>query len=338
MPLVVQADDRPWRLAALLPLPEESIRGLIGDLPVELILPAARDRDGLHTTLSGADLVLGDWTGELPLGGAEAAVADRLAFVQQPGVGVETIDLQAFAARGVPVANCAGANAVSVAEWCLGASFALLRSLVWADGQVRAGRWPNLGIAQRGSQELAGKRVGLVGFGPIGVECAARYAALGCEVSYWSRHRRPPPEAAGAAYRDFDELLATSELLVVVIALGDQSRGLLDADRLATLPAGAFLLNAARGGIVDEAAVAAAVESGALAGAAFDVYATEPLAANSPLRTSDRVLLSPHAAGSSQQALASIVAMMADNLRRAVTGEPVRAVRNAVDPIVRRRP
>ncbi len=329
--------SRPWRLAALLPLPEDSVRGLLGGLDVELTVPASRDREGLHAALADAELVLGDWTGELPLGADEAAVARRLAFVQQPGVGVETIDLDAFAARVVPVANCAGANAVSVAEWCVGASFELLRSIAWADARVRAGGWRNIDIAVRASEELSGRRVGIVGFGPIGAACAARYAALGCPVSYWSRRRRPPEEAAGASYRPLDELLATSDLLVVVIALGDESRGLLDVDRLARLPRGAYLVDAARGGIVDESAVAAAVVEGALAGAAFDVYATEPLPKGSPLRESDRILLSPHAAGASRQALAAIVAMMTDNLHRAVAGEPVRAVRNGVDPVVRRR-
>ncbi len=326
----------PWDIAALAPLPADLLHALLDGLgDVRVLVPPTRDRAGLHAVLAEAELVLGDWSSQLPLGAAEAALADRLAFVQQPSVGVEQVDLAAFAARGVPVANTAGANAVAVAEWCLGATFAVLRSLGWGDAEVRAGRWPQLEVTQRGSRELAGARVGLVGMGAIAAECAPRYAALGCPVAYWSPHQRG--ERAGARWRELDELVATSDILVVVVALGPQTAGLLDARRLALLPAQAVVVDAARGGIVDEDALAAAVESGRIAAAALDVFATEPLPAGSPLRRSDRILLSPHAAGVTTQSQSRIVAVTLDNLRRAMAGEPVRNVRNGADPVVRRR-
>jgi D-3-phosphoglycerate dehydrogenase len=131
--------------------------------------------------------------------------------------------------------------------------------------------------------------------------------------------------------------LATSDVLVVVVARAPATEGLLGADNLAKLPRGAYVVNAARGGIVDEDAVAAMVSTGALGGAAFDVFSTEPLPADSPLRGSDRILLSPHAAGATTQGTMRVVQMVVENLGRVIAGEPVRSVANGLDPVVRRK-
>jgi phosphoglycerate dehydrogenase-like enzyme len=124
---------------------------------------------------------------------------------------------------------------------------------------------------------------------------------------------------------------------VVVIALSEQTRGLLSAERLALMPAGAYVVNAARGGILDETALQAAIGSGALAGAALDVYAGEPLPVDSPLRVDDRILLSPHAGGATREAQGRLIGVVVDNVRRAVGGEPVQHVVNGLDPVIRRR-
>ena len=136
---------------------------------------------------------------------------------------------------------------------------------------------------------------------------------------------------------ELDELLAHSQLLVVVVALAAETRGLLDADRLARLPAGAFVVNAARGGVLDEAALLAAIRSEHVAGAALDVFATEPLPADSPLRGEDRILLSPHAAGATREAQGRLIGAVIENIGRAVRGEPVQHVVNGIDPVIRRR-
>jgi phosphoglycerate dehydrogenase-like enzyme len=179
--------------------------------------------------------------------------------------------------------------------------------------------------------------VGIVGFGPIGAACARMFAGLGCPVSYWSRRRREPRDEYGATYREIDELLASSDVLVVVIARGPTTEGLISAERLAMLPRGAYLVNAARGGIVDEGALVAAIDAGAMAGAALDVFATEPLPADSPLRNNDRIILSPHVAGATIQGTTRVVEMTVANLRRAVSGEPVVSVCNGLDPVIRKR-
>ena len=326
-----------WSLLALPPLDASLLEALFADMPVTVNVPAERTPDAVTSALAEAEIVVGDWSGALTLSAAQVAAAKRLAFVQQPSVGVDSLDLDALTAAGVPAANTAGANAVSVAEWCVGAAFASLRWLAWGDAQVRAGEWPQLDISRRGGGELTGRRVGVVGMGAIGVETARRFVALGADVAHWSRRARPADEAGGARWLPFDDLLAHSQLLVVVIALSEQTRGLLSADKLALLPPGAYVVNAARGGIVDEAALQAALASGALAGAALDVYATEPLPADSPLRSDDRILLSPHAGGATREAQGRLIGAVVDNVRRAVTGEPVQHVVNGLDPVIHRR-
>ena len=329
--------DAPWSLLALPPLDASLLAALFADLPVTVTVPVERTARAVTQAVVDAEIVVGDWSGALALSGEQVAAAKRLAFVQQPSVGVDSLDVQALTAAGVPAANTAGANAVSVAEWCVGATFASLRWLAWADAAVRAGEWPQLDIARRGGGELTGRRVGIVGMGAIGVEAARRFVALGADVAHWSRRERSAEEAGGARWLPLDDLLAHSQVLVVVIALSDETRGLFAAERLARLPPGSYLVNAARGGIVDEAVLVEALDSGALAGAALDVYATEPLPADSPLRSHDRILLSPHAGGATREAQGRLIAAVVDNVRRAVTGEAVQHVVNGLDPVIRRR-
>ena len=327
----------PWSLLALPPLDASLLEALFADIPVTVTVPSERTADAVTRAIGEAEIVVGDWSGALLLSAEQISAAKRLAFVQQPSVGVDSLDVAALTAAGIPAANTAGANAVSVAEWCVGAAFASLRWLAWADAKVRAGEWPQLEVSRRGGGELTGRRVGVVGMGQIGVECAKRFVALGADVAHWSRRERTADEAGGARWMPLDELLAHSQLLVVVIALSAETRGLLAADKLALMPQGAYLVNAARGGIVDEPALQASLASGALAGAALDVYAAEPLPPDSPLRSDDRILLSPHAGGATREAQGRLIGAVVENVRRAVAGEPVLHVVNGLDPVIRRR-
>lgn len=324
-----------WRLLVLAPLGEELVHGLFDPLGARVSVPAERTRDGLHAALEAAELVVGDFTGALALDAEAVAAAPRLAFAQMPSVGVDSCDAEALTAAGVPLANTAGANARSVAEWALAAAFDLSRQLTWADRRMRAGGWPQMELAGRGADELANRRVGVLGVGAIGTETARLFGALGCRVAYWSRRRRE--SGVHGEYKELDELLASSDILVVCLPLVPGTRGLLDARRLALLPRGALLINVARGGIAPDDAVLAALESGGLAGAALDVYEREPLPGDHPLRSHDNVLLSPHAAGATRQAQLNIITAVLDNVRAAVEGRPVAHVVNDVDPLVRRR-
>ncbi|HEY7489059.1 MAG TPA: NAD(P)-dependent oxidoreductase [Streptosporangiaceae bacterium] len=324
-----------WRILALLPLDERLIKGMFDPIgaDVSIRVPERRDSAALHVALADADLVVGDYTGELAVDAAAVAAAPHLALVQMPSVGVDSCDLDALTAAGVPVANAAGANARSVAEWAVGAAFALCRRLAWGDRQVRAGEWPQQEILRRGTRELHTQRVGVLGYGAIGAEAARLFAALGCVVSYWSRSRH---QDAVATYRDLDDLLANSDVLVVAVPLTPETSGLLGPERLALLPPGAMLINVARGGIVAEDALRAALDAGRLGGAALDVYDVEPPPAGDPLRAHADVLLSPHVAGATGQAQLNIVSLVVENITAAVQGRPVRNVVNGVDPMIRR--
>jgi phosphoglycerate dehydrogenase-like enzyme len=318
----------PWDLLALPPLPADLIRAILAPLGdrVTVRTPAARDRESLLAALPGAELVLGDWTGALTLDAQAVAAAPRLAFLQQPSVGVDGHDLAALARVGVPVANTAGVSAAAVSEWCLAAALALSRKLTEADAAVRAGGWPQQGLRPR---ELNGRRVGVVGYGPIGVACARLFGALGCEVSFWTRTPRDEP-----GYLGLDALLESSDVVVVVIALSEETRGIVDPRRLKP---GALLVNAARGGVVDRAGLVAALREGRLGGAALDVFDTEPLPAGDPLRELPGVLLSPHVAGVTSEATMRLVEAAVGNLAAALDGTPVANVVNGVSPVICRK-
>jgi len=323
----------PWRILALPPIEEGLIEGLVAPLgeAVSLVPLPSRDTEGLHAALADTELVIGDWSGVLRIDAAAVAAAPRLAFVQMPAVGVDSLDVDAITAAGIPLANTAGANARSVAEWAVGAAFALCRQLAWADRRVRAGGWPQDELLRRRLREIHTQRVGILGYGSIGRTTASLFAALGSPVSYWSRSSALP------GYRELDDLLATSDILVIALPRTPQTIGLLDAARLALLPRSAMVINVARGGILDEDALLAALDSGALGGAALDVFGVEPPAVDSPLRRHENILLSPHIAGSTDQAMANIVNAVVDNMAAAVRGEPLHNVVNGVDPVVRRR-
>ncbi|HEX4816523.1 MAG TPA: NAD(P)-dependent oxidoreductase [Nonomuraea sp.] len=318
----------PWNLLALPPLPEELMRRLLAPLGdrVTVRVPAARDREALLAALPQAEIVLGDWTGTLALDAGAVKAAPLLAFVQQPSVGVDGHDLDALAAAGVPLANTPGVSSVAVSEWCLAATLALSRKLAAADAAVRAGEWPQQGLQPH---ELRGRRVGVVGYGPIGVSCVEIFRALGCQVTFWTRTPRTDP-----AFAELPELLAASDVVVVVIALSDRTRGLIDPARMKR---GALLVNAARGGVVDQAALVAALRDGHLSGAALDVFETEPLPAGDPLRDLPNVLLSPHVAGVTPEATGRLLTATLDNLTAAVEGREVDGVLNGVPPVVYRK-
>ncbi|MBA2896813.1 NAD(P)-dependent oxidoreductase [Nonomuraea soli] len=311
---------KPWNVLALPALPLEMLRNVTAPLAgrITITAPPARDKAGLLQALAEAEIVLGDYSGELVLDAEAVKAAPKLAFVQQPSVGVDGHDLDALREAGVPLANTAGVSAVSVAEWALAATLALTRKLVQADAAVRNGEWPQLTLQPR---ELSGSAVGIVGYGPIAREAGRLFEAFGCTVSYWSRTPRDH-------FRPLGELIATSDVVIAAIALSDQTRGLVDP---AAMKPGAILVNVARGGVVKESGMEH------LGGAAMDVFETEPLPAGHPLTLLPNTLLSPHVAGVTPQATMRLFATVLDNLAAALEGRPVSHVVNGASPQVERR-
>ncbi len=229
--------------------------------------------------------------------GTLLAAAPRLKVVGRLGVGLDNIDVEACAARGIAVRPATGANDLAVAEYVLTAALLLLRRAWFASDRVIAGAWPRMDSIGR---EAAGKRLGLVGYGAIARLTAVKADALGFQVAAYD----PYLPADHAAWRHverlaLEELLASSDVVSLHTPLTPDTRRLMDAAALARMKPGAILINAARGGIVDEAALIAALKGDRLGGAALDVFETEPVDATggSAFRGVPNLILTPHIAG-----------------------------------------
>ena len=214
--------------------------------------------------------------------------ASRLKVIGRAGVGLDNIDLVAAKEHGIEVINTPGATAISVAELALGLMLACARRIPQADRSVHAGRWEKKlfkGI------ELYGKTLGIIGIGKIGTELARRAAALGMKVIAYDPFVKSHEIAEMV---DFDELLSRADVISLHLPLTDETRNMLSENEFAKMKDGVILVNAARGGIVDEDALAKALESGKVRCAALDVYAQEPIDPDSPLLKFENIVLTPH--------------------------------------------
>lgn len=255
------------------------------------------------------------------LRGAVLDAAQHLEAVGRLGVGLDNIDVAVCAARGVKVLPARGANASAVAEFVIGAALMLLRGTFGATPDLLAGTWPRERLIGR---QLERKQLGLLGFGSIGQVTAEKARALGMEIA---AHDPAIPHDApcwqtGARRVTFEELLATSDVLSLHLPLTDETRGLLGAPALARLKPAAILINTARGGIVDEAALANALRGGRLAGASLDVFETEPIdAATAALFAGlDNIMLTPHVAGVTEESNLRVSEITARNVLEALAG------------------
>ncbi|XRQ06757.1 2-hydroxyacid dehydrogenase [Actinomadura welshii] len=251
-----------------------------------------------------------------PVTAADMDRAPKLRLIQKLGTGVNTIDLDAAAERGIAVANMPGQNAQAVAETSLLLMLAALRKAVAFDARTRAGRgWPADRALVGG--ELAGRTVGLLGGGQIANLLRGMLEPIGATVRYTSRTPRP----GDPAWREPDELLRESDIVSVHVPLTDETHHLLDAERLALLPEGAIVVNTARGAVVDEAALVAALESGRLGGAGLDVFEREPVDAANPLLAMDNVVVMPHVAWLTNETWGRYFTVAAENCRRLMRGD-----------------
>jgi (S)-sulfolactate dehydrogenase len=229
------------------------------------------------------------------------------------GVGLDNIDMDGCASAGIHVIPARGANAVSVAEYVIGALFVLIRGVYGMTPSMLAGEWPRQGHAF--GRELMGQTLGLIGFGTIAREVAGRAAGLGMMVVAHDPYL-PDDDPAWASVRrlEFDQLLAESDAVSLHVPLDDGTRGLIDEAALARMKPTAILVNTSRGGIVDEAALAAALRNGDLGGAALDVFATEPLGpeAAAVFAGAPNLLLTPHLAGNAREAVDRVATMIVE--------------------------
>jgi (S)-sulfolactate dehydrogenase len=241
--------------------------------------------------------------------------APRLRVVGRLGVGLDNIDVAACAARDIAVIPATGANALAVAEYVIGAAMVLLRGTYFATADVTAGKWPRGALSS--GREIAGKTLGIVGFGGIGRLTGRLGRALGMRVVGFDAELgadHPAWRDEGVEPRTLDALLAGSDVLTLHVPLLPATRNLIDAARIAAMKPGAILVNTARGGVVDEAAVAAALASGRLGGAALDVFEKEPLKAGSPLAGCPNLILTPHIAGVTAESNERVSSMIAQKV------------------------
>ncbi|MBS3938116.1 MAG: hydroxyacid dehydrogenase [Peptococcaceae bacterium] len=241
----------------------------------------------------------------------------RLKIIAVHGAGVDQVDVRAATEAGIYVTNAPGSNAQAVAELVFGMLLSLWRQIPQADYLVRLGQWEK---ARTVGRELAGKRLGLVGFGHIGQRVAALAAAFGMEVVYWSR---APKESSVARRVSLEELFRFSQVVSIHLPLTMDTQGLVGRRLLSLMPKDAVLINTARGAIMVEADLLQALNEGWFAGAALDVFHEEPLAPQSPFHKLPNVILTPHMAGSTQECLSRIAL---------VTGRDVRAVLQGTAP------
>lgn len=242
--------------------------------------------------------------------------APKLRVVGRAGVGVDNIDLEAATERGIAVINAPAGNTVSAAELTLALILAMARKVPAADASVRAGAWNR--AAFKGT-ELRGKTLGLVGAGRIGGAVAVRCRGFGMKVLAYDPYLTDERATDLRVERvTLDEVIEGADVLSLHVPLTDDTRGLIDADALARMKKGAYLVNVARGGVVDERALADALASGHLAGAALDVYASEPLAADSPLRDAPNLVLTPHLGASTAEAQELVATEIAEGVRAAL--------------------
>lgn len=280
--------------------------------------------DGRYTDDSLAELADAEFVvvGLEPVPEAIFEAAPRLRFVQRLGVGYDNVDLDAAARRGVPVSNMPDFNAITVAEHAVALILCLQRRLFDSTLLMKAGQWPLGAVVAQGIYELCGKTVGIVGMGKIGIEVARLVAAFQCPLLYCDGRRVPADEERklGLEQAPLDDLLLRSDVVTLHLPLTHETRHLLGARELGLMKKTALLINTARGAIVDEAALTAALIEGSIAGAGLDVFTDEPLAQRHALRSCKNVVLTPHTAGQTREAMDRMVACMLDNLDRVARG------------------
>lgn len=302
------AHERIRETASVLVWPEDR------PVPRDVLLDAVSQADGLLCLLTETI------DEELFEAGASLRVVSQMA------VGVDNIDLEAASRRGIPVGHTPGVLTETTADLAWALILAVARRVTEAERFLRAGRWRDWGPALLLGRDVHGATLGIVGMGAVGRAVAARAAGFGMRVVYASRSEAP---GVGAERMELDELLAEADFVTLHVALTDETRNLIDARRLQLMKPSAYLVNTSRGGVVDEVALVEALASRSIAGAALDVYATEPLPGDSPLPALDNVVLVPHIGSASVATRTRMAHLAVDNLLAGLQGRPLAHRANA---------
>jgi phosphoglycerate dehydrogenase-like enzyme len=279
----------------------------------------------LAETLRGARAVVIPAVG--PKLAAKVFERSAVELVQVTGAGVDRLDRDAMTKLGIAVANVAGGSNAALAEYCIAAATNLLRRMSWSSDEIRRGRYVEFRGAMIAAslRGLEGLTVGVVGLGNIGLSVARAFKRMGSTIVYYDPviDETAVPGEIGAERLELDALLAAADVVTLHVPLIPATENLIGAEALARMKPDAVLINAARGGIVDEAALAECLAAGRIAGAAVDVYSTEPPPMTNPLlalsgEAAARLLLTPHIAGVTRQAWAGLFRAAWENVVRVV--------------------
>lgn len=275
------------------------------------------DAPRLRAEAAGADCII--VRNRTQVRGDLLAALLRCKVVGRLGVGLDNIDVPACNGRGMQVIPATGANALSVAEYVVGTALVLLRGAYQSTAAVAAGQWPRNALSN--GREASGKTLGLVGFGSIGQLTARLARGLGLQVVAYDAlmdQDHPAFGETGVRCAGLDEVITMSDVVSLHVPLVDSTRGLFNAERIASMKRGAVLINTARGGIVDEPALAASLKSGHLGGAAIDVFEVEPLPVSVHFQDCPNLLLTPHIAGVTYEANERVSFLIAEKVLEAL--------------------
>ena len=304
------------------PLPASTAKRLRGLLPEGYTLshPETREEAELHALAASADYII---AGQAPAPEALLRAAPRCKLLHKWGVGVDNLDLDAARALGIKVARTTGSNAVPVAEFTIGLMIAAMRNLAQTHAALQQGNWG--GIGGRPALGLSGKTVGIVGMGAIGTTVAKLLRGFDCTLLYTKPTPLPPEQeqALGVRHTPLADLLAQSDVVSLHCPLTPQTEGMIDAAALRSMKRTAILINVARGGVVVEADLVQALADRTIQAAAMDVFAEEPLPADSPLLGLPGLITTPHIAAQSSENFATTVGRMFANIQHVARGEPL---------------
>jgi phosphoglycerate dehydrogenase-like enzyme len=287
------------KILCLSPLPDTVVMGLftmkVGPEQAQWVTSTTLRREAtkeeLINAVGDADCIIGDYRMNTFLDAEVMKAASRCRLIQQPSAGYQHIDIEAAQAQGIPVANVAGANSVSVAEHTIMVALACLKKLLLCDQKTKAAQWVQDDMANYGVFELMGRTFGIVGMGRVGQKVAIRAKAFGCNLLYYDVQRRPDEEEVEleVTYRPLNELLAESDVISLHTPLTPETENLLSEERIA--------------------------------GAAFDVFTTEPISPENPLLDAPNTILTPHLAGATNESRLRIIDFALGNIARALAGD-----------------
>ena len=293
---------------------DSGLAPLLDDARFDVIRIDDSSTDGFRAALADADgLVVRSAT---KVTREMLSGSPRLKAVGRAGVGVDNIDLNAATERGIAVLNSPAGNTVAAAELTMALILSVVRRVAEADRSMRAGKWER---AQLRGVQLKDRTLGLVGAGRIGGEVAVRCRAFGMKVIVYDPYLTAErADDLGLALTGLDEVLRHGDIISLHVPLTDETRYLIDGDAISKMKAGAFVVNVSRGGVIDEEALAQALVNGHLAGAALDVFESEPLSPGSPLLDLPNVVLTPHLGASTVEAQELVAREIAESVREAL--------------------